>query len=485
MFSEIKRLITHISIYGLSNIISRSLSFILLPFYTNLLDTDQFGIAQIIFAFIALFYVLYAHGIDTSFVRFDLIQEPGFTRKNVFSTAFFSICTTAVIFSAVVFFGAHFFSGLCFGSEENYRLFQWAAGILFFDTLAILPFLVLRTEERSTLFMILKVTNVALMLLLNIWFIAIKGEGVIGIFMANFYSSFLTFLMIFPIIFSRFAVQFSKEVYKELLKFGLPYIIPHLSIISMDLIDRFFIKMFWGESATGIYGAGYKLAMAVVLAVTAFRLAWNPFFLSIANQENAKLIYARVLSYFLLAIGWIYLAISFFIDDIVKIRIPGFNCYLIDQDYWSGVSIVPMVMIAYILYGVYVNFIVGIYIKKQSKYLPFVTGVSALLNVILNIILIPVYGIWGAAIATVAAYAVMAALLFVITQRFYPIKYEYVRLLRIIIVIVGMYAIAYFTPENYAAFVKLGLLIMYPFILLLTGFFNNEERSKIRQLLHI
>ena len=485
MFAEIKRLSTHISIYGLSNIISRSLSFILLPFYTNLLDTDQFGIAQIIFAFIGLSYILYLHGLDSSFMRYNLLKESGFDRKSVFSTAFISICTVAVVFSSVMFFGADFFPSLFSISQENSQLFQWAAGILLFDILAVLPFLVLRIEERSILFMILKVTNVALMLLLNIWFIAIKGEGVIGIFMANFYSSIFTFLLISPIVISRFAVQFSKKVYKEMLQFGLPYVIPGLSIVSMDLIDRFFIIRILGESEAGIYGAGYKLAMAVVLAVTAFRLAWHPFFLSIANQDNAKLIYARVLSYFLLAIGWIYLAISYFIHNIVKIQIPGFNCYLIDQDYWGGVAIVPLVMIAYILYGLYINFMVGIYIKKKSKYLPFITGISAIINVILNILLIPIYDIWGAAIATVAAYAVMTVLLFVITQRFYPIKYEYGRLLHIIIVVIGSYEITFFTPENYAAVIKLGLLIMYPVILLLTGFFNDEERRKIRQLLHI
>ena len=482
MFAELKRLSKHISIYGLSNIIARSLSFLLLPLHTNLLDsTFQYGEAVLIFAYLGLANVIFLHGMDTAFLRFYLLKEPGFTNRNVFSTSLLSVFSVSIFLSIGTFFYAGSISGFFFGSPNNAIIIQWTAGILLFDSLARIPMLVLRAEERSVLFMFFSILNVAVTLSLNFYFV--PDKGVEGIFIANFLASGVMVLILLPIVFSRVTYKVSSKVYAELLHFGLPYIVPGISIISMDLIDRFIIRYFHGEGMVGIYGAGYKMAMIMALAVGAFRFAWHPFFLSIASKENAKEIYARVLSYYVLVAGWIYLAISFFVRELATIPIPFTDGYLIDSKFWDGVSIVPIIMIAYVFYGVYVNFIVGIYLKKKSKYLVYITGISALANVGLNFLLIPRYGMTGAAVATVIAYALMSLTLVAVTRRFYPVNYEYKRLLHVVLVIGIMFVVVFVIPGGQSFFVKAGLVFFYPIVIFLTGFFKPEESNAIKSLI--
>lgn len=474
MFAELKRLSKHISIYGLSNILSRSLSFLLLPIHTNLLDsTFHYGEAVILFAYLGIVNVIILHGMDTAFIRFYLLKETGFTKKNVFTTSFLSITAVSFTLSIVVLVNAGSISTMLFGSSANAQIIKWTAGILLLDALARLPMLVLRAEERSFSFLLFSAFNVVISVLMNI--VLVKSRGVEGIFIANFIASGAMFILLIPISVNRFTKNLSSKIYTGLAKFGLPYILPGLFVICMDLIDRFFLKFFYGESVVGIYGAAYKLAMVMALAVGAFRFAWHPFFLSIADKETARTVFSRVLSYYLLASGWIYLAITYFVHDIVSVPIPFVGGFLIAREYQEGVNLVPVIMLAYLIYGVYVNFIVGIYIKKKSKHLLYITGIAASTNIVLNYLLIPEYGMMGAAVATVCAYAVMTLILFVVTRKFYPVDYEYKRLLHICIVAALLFILQSFLPEGGSLISKSALLISYPFILLISGFFTSDE----------
>ncbi len=479
MFAEIKRLTAHTSVYGITNILARSLSFILLPIHTRILTTPaEYGIAVIIFAFIGFVNVMYMHGIDTAFLRFYVLKEKGFTHQNVFSTAFFSVLGISTLLSIGILLFSDYFSVLCFESPEYSHIIKYTAGILFFDALAVLPFLTMRAEERSLTFMLLKLINISMTTGLNLYFV--MQRGVEGIFIANLISSAATFLLVSPIIIKKLTFDLSSTVYKEIMSFGLPYIIPGISIISMELIDRFFIERILGESVAGVYGAGYKLAMAMSIAVAAFRFAWHPFFLSIANKKNARNIYARVLTYFVATSGWIYLIIVYFIYDIISFEIPFIGGYLIKQDYWDGIAIVPVCMLAYIFYGIYTNFVVGIYIKKKSVFLAGITGFSALLNMALNFYLVPIYGMMGAATAKVVSYAYMAFLLLVVTQKIYSIQYEYKRIIHCALICAAFFFLFDKVLQNTHIFIRIIVITAYPFMLYSTRYFNVDEKNALK-----
>jgi len=358
-------------------------------------------------------------------------------------------------------------------------LLQMSAGILFFDALSVLPFLVLRAKEKSVPFVSLKLLNIVVNLSLNLYFIVGKGMGVEGIFLANLFSSGFTFLSTLPIVARTLGLVYSREDMKTFLRFGLPYIPATLAVVIMDVIDRFILKAIKGDAVVGIYHAGYKLGMFMALVVAAFRFAWHPFFLSTAKDPQAKAVFAKVLTYFMLACSFVYLGITLFIDDLVRIRIG--SGFLFGEDYWAGTAVVSIVMLAYMLYGVYLNFLVGVYLEKKTKYLPFITGLAALINIVGNFALIPVFGMLGAAWTTVASYLSMAIALYLVSRKLYPVQYEFGRLLKLALVLAAVVAASRLWPVPFWG--KFGLLLLYPVALWGSGFFEARELAELKKML--
>ena len=218
--------------------------------------------------------------------------------------------------------------------------------------------------------------------------------------------------------------------------------------------------------------------MAIV--VNAFRLAWHPFFLSLSNSPDAKRTFGRVFSYFFLLSCGLFLFISIFIEDIVRVNIGGFH--LIAEKYWEGTFIIPWVLFSYVISGSYVIFAAGIHITKKTKYTPLFTGAGLLTNIVANIILIPLLGIYGAAISTALGYGVMTIIQYFTVQKFYYVKYEFDRILKVLAstaIIFATYKIFFF-ESNIA--VKAALFIAYPVVLYLFRFFLKSEWNEVKSL---
>ncbi|MEJ2628075.1 MAG: polysaccharide biosynthesis C-terminal domain-containing protein, partial [bacterium] len=204
-------------------------------------------------------------------------------------------------------------------------------------------------------------------------------------------------------------------------------------------------------------------------------------FLSVSKEDNAKDIYAKVLTYFMVIIGLIFLIICFFLENIVHIRILGVTLY--GEKFFSGISIVPIVMLAYVAYGVYINLIVGIYIKKKTLYLPFITGAGAVVAIMANFIFVPIWKITGAALSTFIAYLSMAVILYIINQKIYTIKYEFSKIFKIIV----FYALIYFLGTSVfreIAIVKICLLLGTLHFLWIFDILSKQEKNIFISLFH-
>ncbi len=478
--SQIKRLLRHSAVYGIGHILSRSLGFLLLPLYTNTITPDEFGKAALIFSFLAIMNVFYGYGMDVAFLRYVALQEDPRKQRALFSTGFLSILVTSSLFSAVLLLMTRQVSILIFDMPGESTLIRLSAGILFFDALTLMPFMALRAKEKSVPFTLLKLANVIINVAGNVIFIVVLRKGVEGIFLANLISSGITFLLLAPVWLRYFVPQFDRSIYREMLKFGLPYIPSGLAVVIMDLIDRFILERMTNLEITGIYSAGYKLGMFMALFIAAFRFAWHPFFLATSKQPNAKQVFARVLTYFVLACSFVFLVVSLFIDEIVRFRLFGFT--LFGESYWDSTRIVPLILISYIFYGVYVNFLVGVYLEKKTVWLPAITGISAGVNVAANIILIPRMGMLGSAWATVAAYATMAILLYMKVSRIYPVPYEWPRITRVALISLCIFLAQSYWLHFQSFWLKVLLVLLLPLGLLLTGFFDPQEKARLRTL---
>jgi O-antigen/teichoic acid export membrane protein len=334
--------------------------------------------------------------------------------------------------------------------------------ILFFDTLALVPFANLRLHRRVIKFTSIKITNIFINLALNLILILKFKMGIEAIFIANLAASIFSFAALTPDIFKNLRFKVDKEILKKMIYFGLPYLPASISSTIVQVIDRPLVQAMTNTETLGIYSANYKLGIFMMLFVTMFNFAWQPFFLTNAKEENAKQLFSKILTLFLLVASVIWIVLSLFVDEFARWQfLPGRS--IIGKDFLSGLPIVPIILLGYLFNGLYYNFQVGLYVEEKTKYFPVVTGLGALVNIGVNFLLIPVWGIIGAALATLAAYIVMATSLFFFSQKVYKIHYEYARIFKIITLLFVTSGVYYYLLYN------VGLTISIKFILL-TGF---------------
>jgi O-antigen/teichoic acid export membrane protein len=439
MLDKIFRLGKEAAIYGLSSILGRFLNFLLVPFYTNYLLTSEYGVVANIYAYIAFAFVVYGYGMESAYMRFVASPENGDKRQN-FSVPFFSLLLSSLVLSLFIHLTAAPLASLISLGEGHSRLVQYAGWILFFDTLCIVPFASLRMENKAIQFAALRVLNIVVNILLNILFIVgmdMKAEGVL---LANLLASGVTFGILLVKVASQLTLKFPSRLYQELLKFGLPYVPAGIAGVAMQVIDRPILKALTDDATVGIYQANYRLGVLMMLVVGMFDYAWRPFFLQHAKDADAKTLFSKVFTYFMAVLMFVFLSVSLFVEDIVRIQV--FGKYFIHPDYWGGLSIVPVVLLSYIFTGAYVNFVVGIYLEKKTKYLPYVTGAGGLINVAVNFWLIPRMGLMGAALATLASYVAMAIGMYAATQKYFAVPYEWKRILKLFALTALVYAAA-------------------------------------------
>ena len=475
MAVSIRGLARHSLIYGLGHTLSRAFSFLLLPLYTNHLPQEQFGLASLLFGYLSIMTIVYGFGIDAAFLRYYVLAGGFAEKRSAFSTAFWMTLTTAACFSCLsMILAAPLATVLTTGPGQQYPI-KLCAGILFFDALATLFFLLLRAQERSLSFAANKFANVGLALALNYVFLVPLGRGVAGVFEANLCASILTFFMLLPRGWSQLHFVFEHDLLRRFLRFGLPYLPATMAVAAIDSIDRYILQSFTDLKTVGVYSAGYRLGMIMNLAVAAFRFAWTSFYASASLQPNAPALFARILTYFHLACATVYLLVSLFIDDLVRIPIAGVSLFA--EAYWQGTTIVPAVLLGYWLFGIYMNLLVGLHIKEQTKYLPLITGAGLAVNLAGNFVMIPVLGMAGAAWATVLAYAVMAGLGFHFSQRHYPIIYEYARLGKIAAITAVLFGVAHFGALAWVW--RALLLLAFPWVLERSGVFEKSEKESL------
>lgn len=459
MLDKLKSLSKDTMIYGTSTIIGRFLNFLLVPIYTNIFLPGEFGIIANIYAYIAILNVFFTIGLESGFFKFASTLEIGSKKEN-FSHPFFGILFNGLILSSILFLFSSDFAYLFQIDVSRNVLLKYTAVILFFDAIVVVPFANLRLQRKPKLFAAIKISNIVVNVICNLVFLTVFRFGIESVFYSNLISSVLTFLFLIPIIFKNITFTYNKQLVRELLKFSLPYIPAGISSNIIQVINRPILTALTNESTVGIFQANYKLGILMMLFVSMFEFAWRPFFLQNASETNAKEIFSKVMTLFVIVASFIFLTLSLFIDNIAQFKLP-FKGYLIGKAYWGGLFIVPIILLSYFFYGIYINLMAGIYIEKKTKYLPFITGIAAAINVVLNFILIPKMGMLGCALTTLFSYIAMVIGIYLVSQKYYFIKYEISKIISIFILLAVFYG-AYIMLGEYAFwYIKLLILICF------------------------
>jgi len=385
-----------------------------------------------------------AFGMETTFFRFLQKHED---KGRVLNNSFFVVLVISTLFLCAVFSGA---TGIATWLNNGQYDSDYVMYVRFFalflvaDALAVIPFAQLRAQGKAMRFAWLKLTNVVTLIVLNLFFIFcipwllvhvpqtipyIEGwyrPGWLGyVFIANLSASLLVLLLLLPEL-MKIRLRPDRALLREMFAYSFPILIANISFIINEYLDKLMIpKLIPGEqgiSDNGIYGAVSKIAVFLSIAIQAFRLGAEPFFFSYAKNENARRVYAVIMDYFVIAMVLVMIGISVNIEWL-KYFIRGKDA---EQQalYWSGLHIVPILLLNYVLLGIYMNLSVWYKLTDQTRFGLYISGVGAIVTIVLNVILIPRYSYVGAVWVTMLTYGIMVVLSYFWGQQRYPIPYR-------------------------------------------------------------
>jgi O-antigen/teichoic acid export membrane protein len=501
MFSKLKLLAKDTVIYGASTILARSLNYVLVPLYANKLTTFDNGIQAVVYANIALANVIFTYGLETSYLKVasDAIKRNEDERP-MFSTAFFSLLLTSVFFaSLMVFFAPELAVAIGLDSESGLFI-RYAAVILFLDTLLVVPFAELRLKRKAIPFALAKVMGVVGGVVSTFVLILGVRSGLSGVFIGEAIGSLVSLVFILPVL-SNLKPVFSTAHYRQLLRIGLPYVPTGIAGLLIHLIDRtLLIRIpqhdierlygagFHASDITGIYGRVAAFGVALQMFIQIFRFAWQPFFLQHADDPEAKPLFRQVMNLSGIAVIVLAVACIFFVPDLVRYHWGG-RLYLLPPKYWMGMTILPWIFFSYVFDMISTNLSAGLLITGNTKYLPVVTFSGAVVTSLACWLLIPLYGMDGAALAILFGTAVMCVSMGWYSHRYYPVRYDWGRLSLLIGVglVVAMWhndllgwLSGFGISGSSAVLIKLCIVLLY--LAMGTVVFRNEAQMAARMV---
>lgn len=442
--STLKKFAGQTLIYGLSTVIARLLNFVLTPILVKVYPTSVYGILTNLYSWAAILNAILAFGMETTFFRYLHKHEDD--KERVYNTTFFFIVLTSTVFIVGTLLFASDISYWLFaekGAERTIYIYYFAF-ILTADALAVIPFAQLRAKEKPLRFGLIKLANILIYvfftILLILVFPFIIKNGLPGaawlsgwlrpqwigyVFLANLIASIVTLILLIPEL-SQLKLQPNKKLMKEMLWYSLPILVANLSFIINENLDKIFLTKLLpidiGERDLGIYGACSKIAIFLSIFIQAFRLGAEPFFFGHAKNPNARKTYAIIMDYFVIAISLAVVALVVNME-VLKYFIKSGDA--IQQAlYWSGLPIVPVLLMGYVFLGVYMNLSIWYKLSDQTKFGLYISGVGAIITIVLNIIFIPQYSYVASAWITMLAYFTMMVLSYFLGQRNYPIPYH-------------------------------------------------------------
>lgn len=425
-----KNLFKQTAIYGLATVLPRIISFILNPILVYYLtDTSEMGKVSVIFSYLVFFNVVMSYGMETAFFRFYNSES---NKNKVISTATISMFWSTIAFFVVL---SLFRKKLALWSDINVEYIVFAIWILALDALAIIPFSKIRAEKRPLKYAIIKVSNVLIYVLLNVFFLAFLpklaansnsiflqtiyySDFQIGyVFISGLLASLATLLFVLPDYF-RIKWQFDVVLWKKMMQYGLPILVAGIAFAINEHFDKILLDWMHVDMADiGAYSACYKIGMFMVLFRTAYTLGIEPFFFSHSSNENAPQTYATITKYFVIFGSFICLGVIVFADVLKLILVPK-------ETYWSAMNVVPLIVLANFFLGIYTNLSVWYKLIDKTRIGAYISLVGALVTLVLNILLIPILSYMGSAIATIIAYGSMMLISYAMGQKKYPIPYD-------------------------------------------------------------
>lgn len=440
--SAIKSLAKDTAIYGISSIVGRFLNWMLVPLYTNVFSQSQYGVVTLIYAVVAIVLAVLVYGLETGFFRFanhENCKDP----MLVYSTGLRSL---AVSSSAFIVLCAIFLRPIADAMEcaDHPSFIMIMAVCVALDAFMALPYSYLRYKKQAMRFAVLRLINIGINIGLNLFFILlcpwlarvapstvswfyVAEYGVGYIFLANLIATGVNMILMIPQL-RGFRWNFDWTLWKAMIRYSLPLLVLGVAGMMNQTIDKILYPYLTSNPAEamydlGIYGANYKIGILLLVFLQAFRFAYEPFIFSRAKSDgadNKKKAYSDAMAYFTAFALLIFLGVMFYLD-IIR--------YFISPRYFSGLKVVAPVMLGELFFGIFFNLSVWYKLTDRTQWGMWFSLMGLAVTLIFNIVLVPVMGYMGCALAAMTSYGVMMLASYFFGQKYYPIDYRVGQLL--------------------------------------------------------
>lgn len=429
MSNPIRKLISQTAVYGLSSIVGRLLNYLLVPLYTSVFtDPAHYGVVSELYAWVAFLIVILTFGMETAFFRFIQTSE---NKEQTYLNSLASVLgINAFLFAALLFFNDDIAQLMLYEGHNEYIILLGI--IVCVDAITAIPLARLRVEEKSMRFVSIQITSILVNVGLNLFLMLYlfdperPEEGVLFILLANLCASLVKPIMLYDS-FNLSGLKLNWKEIKLMLFYAFPLVIGSFAGIINETIDRILLKqilynpadistLHTAESEVGIYSACYKLAMLITILLQAYRYAAEPFFFNQMKNEDRNVIYVKVMNLFVATVCLVFLFVSLNIDL--------FKHFIQNEAYWTGLKVVPILLLANVFLGIYYNQSIWYKLSGKTQYGAYIALIGASLTIGINLVFIPTYGYMASAWATFIVYALQMLISYFLGQKHYPIPYN-------------------------------------------------------------
>jgi O-antigen/teichoic acid export membrane protein len=476
VWRDLRRLAGKSVVYGLGTVLLRSVGLLVLPLYTHYLTPEDYGVVALATTLTAFLTLMYPLSLYSAVSRFHFLSSSEDERRRNNGTIWIAILALGLVVSVCL-------------DQGGARLFHWLYANLpfrpfvrmsiwtaFFTLFNMVPMSLLQAKEQPGAYVGWSIVSLLVTNTLIIVLVAVRHQGAFGYLAATLIANAVLAVPMTVLTLRDAALAFDVAILRRALSFSLP-LVPHgLASWALGLSDRAILMHFVSLAAIGLYSLGYQFGSIMIMASGAVTNAWIPFlYKRVADEGDAsKPGLTRLVTYYVLVVNAIAVALCLFSRDTIVL--------LTSAPFHAAAPVVPIVVIGYLwnsLYIVPANFL---FVANRTSHLPIATMGGAVLNVVLNLILVPRYGIMAAAWTTLAAFLFMLIVVTLLADRVFPFPYEYRRIALVLIssavAITGGLTVRAALPLD--GLVQVGWLLMFPLVLVLSGFFSSNERESVK-----
>lgn len=478
MIEIIKSTVKNSLIYGIGNVAIKLVGLVLIPIYTDprYLSTVDYGALGILEASSQFLVALLGLALVQALTRWYWDKKYIDEQKSIFFTVL-SFTTGLSLLATLAFMPfSDSLSNLLFKNTDFSYLIILMLISTVFQVISQLPLTLMKLQSKAALYSSSNVTRLVVTLILTIYLVVFQKRGLNGIFEAQIIGNVFFFLILVRYIRNNTQPRFELSILREMLIFSSPLVLGSVSGILLSTFDRYTLNYMANLEDVGVYTLGYKIASSIkILIVTSIQLAISPLIFKMMDKEGNKRFYSKVMTYSGFVVLIVVLGISLFSLEIVKV-------FTSSQDYWRSSTLIPIISLS-VFFGLLKDTsLIGLQITKRTKIIGVVILIIALLNLGLNILLIPEFNIMGAAFATLLAQIIFFIVIFIFAQKYYPIPYELWKLGKMLIVGLILYGISLFLTDSSLAIrlvIKSLILLLFPFLLKLVNFYEDVETHAI------